>query len=119
MLRLSGGSVRAGDDTTRSPTTISPSLGSTKPAISRSVVVLPQPEGPSRHTRWPWSMVSDTSSTTALFPYRLVKPRNSTDATRFLPLSPSLDAAVVSRRLVYQHNRRRLFGVRGLPRSYE
>jgi hypothetical protein len=29
--------------------------------------------------------VSDTSSTTAELPYRFVRPRNSTDATRFLP----------------------------------
>ena len=45
-LRCSGGSVRAFDDTSRSPTWISPSDGSRKPAISRSVVVLPQPDGP-------------------------------------------------------------------------
>ena len=68
MLRCSGGSVRAGDDTTRSPTTISPADGSTKPAISRSVVVLPQPDGPSRQTSSPCSMRSDTSSTTAFAP---------------------------------------------------
>src|SRR5258708_19957364 len=85
MLRLSGGSVRAGDDTTRSPTTISPSLGSTKPAISRSVVVFPQPEGPSRHTRSPCSVLSDTASTTASAPSPLVRPRNST-ATTLHPL---------------------------------
>src|SRR5689334_23541389 len=81
MLRFSGGSVADGDDTTRSPTRTSPSLGSTKPAISRSVVVLPQPDGPSRHTSLPCSIVSDTLSTTAVGPYRLVRPRNSTDAT--------------------------------------
>ena len=57
MLRRSGGSVRAGDDTTLSPTRISPADGSTKPAISRSVVVLPQPDGPSRQTSWPCSIV--------------------------------------------------------------
>src|SRR3954454_23995805 len=81
MLRCSGGSVRDGDETTRSPTAISPADGSTNPAISRSVVVLPQPDGPSRHTSSPCSMRSDTSSTTACFPYRLVSPRSSTDAT--------------------------------------
>ena len=68
MLRCSGGSVRAGDDTTRSPTAISPADGSTKPAISRKVVVLPQPDGPSRQTSSPCSMRSDTSSTTASRP---------------------------------------------------
>ncbi len=68
MLRRSGGSVRAGEDTTRSPTRISPAVGSTKPAISRSVVVLPQPDGPSRQTSAPCSIVNDTSSTTASGP---------------------------------------------------
>ena len=34
-----------------------------KPAIMRSVVVLPQPDGPSRTMNSPWSMVSMTSST--------------------------------------------------------
>src|ERR1041385_5002864 len=80
MLRCSGGSVRAGEETTRSPTMISPSEGSTKPAIRRSVVVLPQPDGPSRQTSSPCSIRSDTASTTALAPYRLVRRRGSTDA---------------------------------------
>src|SRR4051812_511537 len=83
MLRRSGGSDFCGDDTTRSPTRISPAVGSTKPATRRSVVVLPQPEGPSRHTSVPCAMVNDTSSTTARSPYFLVNPRNSTDATSF------------------------------------
>ena len=65
MLRCSGGSVRAGDEITLSPTWISPSDGSMNPAISRSVVVLPQPDGPSRQTSLPCSMVSEMSSTTA------------------------------------------------------
>ena len=56
----------AGEETTRSPTRISPADGSMKPAISRSVVVLPQPDGPSRQTSSPCSMRSDTSSTTAI-----------------------------------------------------
>ena len=50
MLRCSGGSVRSGEETTRSPSAISPAVGSMKPAIRRSAVVLPQPDGPSRHT---------------------------------------------------------------------
>src|ERR1051325_4199533 len=81
MLRFSGGSVADGDDTTRSPTRTSPWLGSTKPAISRNVVVLPQPEGPSRQTSLPCSIVSDTLSTTAVGPYRLVRPRNEEHTT--------------------------------------
>src|SRR5882724_5177091 len=62
MLRRSGGKVFCGDDTTRSPTRISPSVGSTKPATNRSVVVLPQPDGPSRHTSVPCSISIDTLS---------------------------------------------------------
>src|SRR5262249_36161630 len=72
---------------TRSPTTISPAVGSTKPAIRRNVVVLPQPEGPSRQTSNPCSMRSDTSSTAAVLSYRLVRFRSSTDAT-LLSLPP-------------------------------
>ena len=68
MLRRSGGSDCDGVDTTRSPTRISPPVGSTNPAISRSVVVLPQPDGPSRQTRLPCSIKSDTLSTTAFTP---------------------------------------------------
>src|SRR5438552_1864957 len=80
MLRCSGGSVRVFEETRRSPTLISPSDGSRNPAISRNVVVLPQPEGPSRQTSWPWSIRNETSSTTASDPNRLVRPRKSTDA---------------------------------------
>src|SRR5438552_13608327 len=90
MLRCSGGSVRAFEETSRSPTWISPSDGSRKPAISRRVVVLPQPEGPSRQTSCPWSTRKLTSSTTTSEPKRLVSPRNSTDATRS-PRSTGVD----------------------------
>ena len=68
MFRRSGGTVRLGEETTSSPTRISPAEGSTNPAIKRSVVVLPQPEGPSRHIRRPCSMVSEMLSTTASSP---------------------------------------------------
>src|SRR6478752_9546430 len=85
ILRCSGGSVRAFDDTSRSPTWISPAEGSRKPAISRNVVVLPQPDGPSRQTSCPWSIFKETLSTTASGPNRLVRPRKSTDANRSLP----------------------------------
>src|ERR1035437_8004865 len=98
LLRRSGGSECAGEEINLSPTRISPALGSTKPAISRSVVVLPQPDGPSRQTRWPCSICSDISSTTAALPYRLVRPLNSTDATQILPVIAPLAAAFVIRR---------------------
>ena len=37
-------------------------------AVARKVVVLPQPDGPSRHTSLPCAMLSDTPSTTASAP---------------------------------------------------
>ena len=57
MLRPSGGTVRDVEDSTLPPTTISPAEGSMKPAISRKVVVLPQPDGPSRQTSCPCPIV--------------------------------------------------------------
>src|ERR1700688_4376717 len=52
MSRSRGGikMPRAGDDTTRPAMLISPEVGCSRPATQRSVVVLPQPEGPSRTT---------------------------------------------------------------------
>src|ERR1700681_4924720 len=41
---------RAGDDTTRPAILISPPVGCSRPATQRSVVVLPQPDGPSSTT---------------------------------------------------------------------
>src|ERR1700694_4500303 len=41
---------RAGDDTTRPAMLISPDVGCSSPATQRKVVVLPQPDGPSRTT---------------------------------------------------------------------
>ena len=55
MLRRSGGTTDWTDDTTLPPTRISPASGSRKPAIMRNVVVLPQPDGPSRQTNSPCS----------------------------------------------------------------
>ena len=47
---------------------ISPSLGSTKPATIRSVVVLPQPDGPSSVTNSPSAMSALMRSTAVVFP---------------------------------------------------
>ena len=63
MLRRSGGTTAPGDDTTLPPTRICPASGSIKPAIIRSVVVLPQPEGPSKHTNSPCSTARLMEST--------------------------------------------------------
>ncbi|CAB4952560.1 unannotated protein [freshwater metagenome] len=45
-----------------------PAVGSSKPAIIRSVVVLPQPEGPSSAKNEPLGIVSDKSSTAVKSP---------------------------------------------------
>src|SRR5665213_1869569 len=52
MSRRRGGSKMpcAGDDTTRPAMLIVPAVGCSRPATQRKVVVLPQPEGPSRTT---------------------------------------------------------------------
>src|SRR3954468_22428061 len=47
--------------TTRPPTAISPEVGFSSPAIERSVVVLPQPEGPSSVNSLPSGTSNDTS----------------------------------------------------------
>ncbi len=54
--------------TSRPPMRIWPSLAISRPAIMRSVVVLPQPDGPRSVTSRPGSIVNDTSSTAVTVP---------------------------------------------------
>ena len=55
---------RAASSLTRRPASrISPAVADSSPAIMRKVVVLPQPEGPSRHTTSPASTARSTAST--------------------------------------------------------
>src|SRR5690242_20138136 len=54
---------RAGDDTSFPAILISPEVGCSSPATQRSVVVLPQPEGPSRTTISPAGTPKLTPST--------------------------------------------------------
>ena len=49
--------------TSRAPIIMRPAVAISRPAISRSVVVLPQPEGPSSVTSWPAPMVKETPRT--------------------------------------------------------
>src|SRR5262245_21132369 len=81
MPRRSGGTVSRGEERRRSPSQISPASGASKPAISRRVVVFPQPEGPRRDRSSPcW--ISSVSSRTAAksTPNRLVRPASRTAA---------------------------------------
>src|SRR4029453_3034877 len=74
--RLAGFTARRSRPSSR----IAPPLGSTKPAIICSVVVLPQPEGPSRETNSPFSTPSVRPSTAAWVPKRLLSPSSDRNA---------------------------------------
>ena len=63
-FRLCGGTCV----TSRSPKRIVPEVGSVKPAIIRSSVVFPHPDGPSRKKSWPGSMSISTRSTATVGP---------------------------------------------------
>src|ERR1035437_896713 len=60
--------------TTRSPSSISPLVTDSSPAIIRSAVVLPQPDGPTRHMNSPWatSRLTESSESAPLPAYCLV-----------------------------------------------
>ena len=51
-----------------------PLLGSSKPAIIRSVVVLPEPDGPSIVKNSPWAISRSIPATATTSPYFLVSP---------------------------------------------
>ena len=76
MSRLRG----ARSVTSRSPMKISPAVTSSRPAIIRRSVDLPQPEGPTRTRNSPSAISSETSSTAA------------TDAERFVTCSSRISA---------------------------
>src|SRR5881409_1554713 len=82
MPRFSGGSERPGAEMTRPSSSIVPSVGSRKPAIMRSVVVLPQPEGPSSETNSPRASASVARSTAVKAPKRQVTSRSASLLTR-------------------------------------
>src|SRR5260370_31021621 len=71
--------------------TMRPSSGTSKPAISRNSVVLPQPDGPSSAKNSPASTASDTRSTAATAPNRLLAPMIS--RTGISPSAARLHAA--------------------------
>src|SRR3972149_2211289 len=85
MPRRSGGTVWPGDERHRSPTQISPASGSRNPAMSRSVVVFPHPDGPRRETSSACRTSSVRSWTAAWpSPNRLVNPFRRTVAIRMI-----------------------------------
>src|SRR5207253_9725185 len=64
------------------PSSIRPESGRSKPAMSRSSEVLPDPEGPSRVMNSPWAIVRLTLSTASTRPQRLETPSTRRAAGR-------------------------------------
>src|SRR5262245_37833481 len=92
ILRSRGGvrSPCSGADTILPPMLMAPEVGCSRPATQRSVVVLPQPEGPSRTTISPGSMPKLTSSTAATPVANTLRRRSIfSSADIHSPLSPS------------------------------
>src|SRR5947207_241981 len=82
ILRAYGGRP----STRRSPNRMSPPSTGEKPAIMRSSVVLPQPDGPSSVNSSPSPISSETWSTAVAAPNRLVTSRSAIlIRSRFLP----------------------------------
>src|SRR5687767_1258443 len=85
-LRWSGGtnSSEAASLTTRPPIVMVPVSFCSSPATMRSVVVLPQPDGPSRVTNSPCSTARSTESTAFSAPKRRPTARRVTLGTALL-----------------------------------
>jgi hypothetical protein len=73
--------------TTRPPMRISPEVGNSSPASIRSVVVLPQPEGPRSETNSPSLMVRSRPWTAVKPPKTLRTDAKTTSATGY-PFTP-------------------------------
>src|SRR5689334_1679210 len=93
--RLSGGSWVMSRPRRR----IRPAVGSSKPPIMRSVVVLPQPEGPSSEKNSPGRISSETPSTARTAPNRFSR------SMRLISAEPSLGSVIEGRAYV-RHPRR-------------
>src|SRR5437868_6133639 len=100
MPRCSGGTTLPAADRTRSPTMMLPPSGARNPASSRSVVVLPQPEGPSSDRNSPSSIVRLRSETALTSANRRVRLLMMTRAIWLLhpPEEPPPDEAVADHR---------------------
>ena len=85
MSRSFGGTLF----TTRSPMRISPAVMFSRPAIMRSSVDLPQPDGPTSTTNSPSAIEMSTPWMTWVVPKAFLTSRIPTDAIRFLPLPPA------------------------------
>src|SRR4051812_27154919 len=86
---------RAGSDTTRPAMLIAPSVGCSRPATQRSVVVLPQPEGPSSTTISPAATVKLTSSTAGRPVAKTLRRRSIRSSADISPPMPPLLAGIL------------------------
>src|SRR6184192_3269518 len=85
--------------TTRSPNRISPASGRSKPAIMRSVVVLPQPEPPTSETSSPGWMSRESPSTATAPPKRFVRRSRPIRTLPRVLLEPALHEPVLVLRI--------------------
>src|SRR5262245_38381808 len=107
MLRSRGGTrmPSAGAETTSPPMLIAPAVGCSSPATQRSVVVLPQPEGPRKPTTSPAGIEKLTPPTAATPANSFLRSLTSSAAdirsSRSLPIAvdlvPVLDPLVTQR----------------------
>src|SRR5205809_2018711 len=97
--RLRGGTSL----TTRPSKRISPASGRSKPAITRSVVVLPQPEPPTRETSSPRPISRESPSTAVDAPKRLVRPARLMRTSARELFQPALDEPVLVGRIACLH----------------
>src|SRR5512132_3746989 len=100
--RLGATNTRFADEyTTRSFTAISPSRGFSSPAIERSVVVLPHPDGPSSVKSLPSGTVKVTS-----WAARTISPRSlgySVKSPSTLSIGLFLDSELLAQPLRHHH----------------
>src|SRR2546427_10728071 len=89
--------------TTRSSKRISPASGRSKPAIRRSVVVLPQPEPPTRETSSPRPISSESPSTAVDAPKRFVRRARLRRTAAGELLEPALHEPILVGRIARLH----------------
>src|SRR5262245_12774413 len=96
--------------TTRPPMAMSPPVISSSPAIMRSSVDLPQPEGPTSTQNSPSSMPRSMPCTTLVEPKDLCTPFSATSAMLFPCLLPVLAVALLGHVHVAAHRGARRAG---------
>ena len=85
MPRSGGGTAEPASDSTLPAIAIRPLSGRSSPAIARSAVVLPQPDGPSRHTSSPSAIPNDSPRTARFAPNATVNPSSASTAPNPVP----------------------------------